>query len=62
MWIGEEGALPNESDVVVRSGQHELSWTIMSRFLQKSRELPGLDVDIRILDLINAITEIRSPS
>ncbi|KAL6713622.1 hypothetical protein ACLMJK_009087 [Lecanora helva] len=62
VWIVEEVALPRESDVVIRSGHHELPWAIMSRFLKKSDKVPDLKIDRKILDFIDLLAEIRSPS
>ena len=59
VWIVEEVALAR--DVVIRSGQHELPWETLLRFLQRSEQVPGLDVDRKILDFIDTLAEFKGP-
>ena len=59
VWIVEEVALAH--DIVIRSGQHELPWKTLSRFLQRSEQISGLDVDRKILDFIYTLAEFKGP-
>ena len=59
VWIVEEVALAR--DIVIRSGQHELPWETLSRFLQRSEQIAGLDVDRKILDFIYTLAEFKGP-
>lgn len=58
VWIVQEVALGH--NIVVRSGQHELPWDTLSRFLQSSQRVPGLKVDQKILDFVLQISVLKS--
>lgn len=58
VWVVQETAL--NSDVVVRSGQHELPWETLSRFLRHSERIPGLRVDQKVLDFVYQLGDLKN--
>ena len=59
VWIVPEVAQPNK--VVVRSGPNEIPWEDLASFLADSRAVEKLSLKPRIINFVNAITELRKP-
>ena len=57
VWIVEEVALAD--DVMIRSGKHELRWETLSRFLQRSNQIPDFQVEHKIMEFFEAIAELK---